>query len=260
VLGVGGARLAQYFLDAYGYPNGYALCFAACLGLLFVSVIPLRLIREPEEIARPPERALVAYLRSAADTLREHRDFSLFVLAQVLAIFHYVALAFYTVYAKGKFGLGAGQAAAFTAPLMAASTVGYLAWGLLGDRRGMRDVVMASFVFAVLAAGAALGAPSPGTYYLVFIFAGLANTGYEIASMNIVLEFAPRGRSALYTSLSATLTAPFRAVLPILGGMLADQVGFAPLFVACGASCLAGAGILSRVRDPRHASGAEEVT
>jgi len=70
--------------------------------------------------------------------------------------------------------------------------------------------------------------------------------------MNIVLEFAPRGLSARYASLCATVTAPFRAALPVLGGLMADYSGYVPLFAVCAAGCVIGLGVLSRIRDPRH--------
>ncbi len=252
LLGVGGARLARYLLVHYGYPDGYAWCFGVCLLILFLSVIPLGLMREPAEIAIPPERSFGPYLRSAVETLRRHKDFSLFVLWLVLSVFHYVALAFYTVYAKQRFSVDAGQVASFTAAMMGANTLGYLVWGLLGDRRGLRKVLVGGQWCACVAVLMALLAPSAEAFYLVYALASLGSTAFEIASMNIVLEFAPRGLSALYAALSSTLVAPFRALLPLAGGLVADHLGFPPLFVVCGVCSTAGLVVLARVRDPRR--------
>jgi MFS family permease len=76
----------------------------------------------------------------------------------------------------------------------------------------------------------------------------------DSASMlNIILEFCADEDRPTYIGLSNTLLAPATALAPLLGGWLAAQLGFPPMFAL--AALLAGLGaalLIALVHEPRH--------
>ncbi|MEJ7652758.1 MAG: hypothetical protein WKH64_05150 [Chloroflexia bacterium] len=66
------------------------------------------------------------------------------------------------------------------------------------------------------------------------------------------LEFAPRTQVPTYVAVSMTAIAPFRAVVPLIGGVVAG-VGYAGVFVISLVAAALGLAILTlKVSDPRH--------
>jgi MFS family permease len=48
LLGIGAGQIAGHLLQRLGYPHGYALCFTAAIVVLFVTLVPLAFMREPD--------------------------------------------------------------------------------------------------------------------------------------------------------------------------------------------------------------------
>jgi MFS family permease len=250
-LGVGAALLAGWLLDRWGYPAGYAACFFAAFVAQSLSVAPIAFMREPAQDpdAAPPPLPM----RRALRLVLEDRRLLWICAAVALFSLNQMAAAFYTHYARVRFGANVDAVIGFTIVLMAARVVAYLAVGWVGDHLGNRAAIRLSTVSGVGAAALAWAAPDLGWLYLVFALNEAAVQGWGICAMNYVLELCPPERSSTYTAVYSLFTGPFRVLLPLLGGVIGAAAGFGTVFALAvfgGAAALLV--LLTRVTEPRH--------
>jgi MFS family permease len=98
----------------------------------------------------------------------------------------------------------------------------------------------------------ALGAPNVWWFYIVFALSGAASGGTMVATWAMSLEFAPEGQRPTYVAIASAAMAPMVLAAPLLGGYVADQVGYPPVYaLAIGFSLVALVVIIFRTRDPR---------
>jgi len=252
VLALGGTWLSGRLLNSYGFPDAYALSFLFAFIALMLGIIGFPFIRELPTNDAPPPIGTISYIRNTPALLRTDTRFGYFVAAQVVYSFSYMAPAFYTVYAIDRFKAGAAEVALFTTVLMATNTVANLLLGILADRRGNKPVLQISMATAIAAALLALVAPSLWWMYPVFALNSVVYAGANMGGYNMPLEFAPRTQVPTYVAVSMTAIAPFRAVVPLIGGVVAG-VGYGGVFVISLVAAALGLAILTlKVSDPRH--------
>ncbi|HIE26919.1 TPA: MFS transporter [Candidatus Poribacteria bacterium] len=228
--GILSAELSRRLLTGYGFPIGYTYCFLLGFLVLTVSLLPLAIVREPIEpfMARLDRRS---QLRSAVSVLRKDKDYRWYVCSQILYAFNEMGAAFYTVYAINRLGASEADVAVFTAILMGTGIVTNPFWGYMADIFGNRKVLIFGTACALAAPVMAIALPALKFFYIVFVLNRLANTGVWLASYNIVMEFAPPRNVPTYSALRSTLMAPLRIVAPILGGFIADHIGYNVVFL-----------------------------
>jgi MFS family permease len=251
LMGVAAAPLCGWLLSTQGFPGGFAACFAAATVAMTVTVLPLGFMREA---AQPPEATPErASVRQTLSLLRH--DPRLPWLAAAMALFSLTQTAggFYTTYAIQRFGAGPEAVAGFTAAQMVARTVGFLLAGWVGDHRGNRAALRLATACGVAAAVLALVAPGLGWMYAVFVLTEVAIVGWSVCSINYVLELCPTERSGSYTAVFNLVSGPLRALLPLLGGLLAAALGYGPLFWAAILGGMLSLALLAgRITEPRH--------
>ena len=255
VAGLGASALATQFLASYRPAAAYALCFlcgAACLGVSFVALL---LVREPAASATRPHPGLGEYLKTMPALLRRDSNLVWFLAARALASAAGMGTAFYTVHALRAWQAPASSAGVFTAVLLGGTIVGTLALGWVADHAGHRLVIMAGVAAAMVGNVVALGATSLDVFTVVFALTGVQQAAVTVSNMNVVLEFAPAPEEQpTYLGLVTTSLAPVAFGAPLVGGLLADAVGFRPVFASSAVfGVLALALLMLRVRDPRHA-------
>ncbi|MDP9350517.1 MAG: MFS transporter [Chloroflexota bacterium] len=252
LLALGGAQLSGYLLDRYGFPDAYALSFLVAFVILTLGIIGFRYVRELPTTDNPPPIPSLQYVRQSPSVLRRDPQFGTFVLSQVLYSFAYMAPAFYTVYALDHFGADPRTVALFTTVLMGTNTVANLLLGLLADRHGNKVVLQLGMLLAVAAPLLTVLAPSLGWMYAVFVLHSFAHAGSDIGGFNLPLEFAPRPQVPTYSAVNMTAVAPFRALAPVLGGVLAALSYPLVFWIAAGASIISLALLSWKVHEPRH--------
>jgi Na+/melibiose symporter-like transporter len=254
VVGFGASLLAARILATVPAPASFGLCFlgaSACLGL---SWIALALVREPAGPTAAPRVGLGAYLRRLPALLRRDRNLSWFLGARAFVVTGAMATGFYTVYALRAWGAPPAQAGVFTALMVAGHALGTLSLGSVADRAGHRLVLIIGTLAGVAANVVALLAPTLTAFGAVFVLTGLRLAAINVSSLTALLEFAPTPQERpTYIGLGSTSVAPVAFASPLVGGLLADALGFRAVFVtalAAGAVGLLMLGTL--VRDPRH--------
>jgi MFS family permease len=136
--------------------------------------------------------------------------------------------------------------------MLLAQTAAYLLLGFLADRKGHKRVLEIGGFVAVLTFTLCGVAPSAGWIYLVFAGMGIRAATDILSGLMIVLEFTDTRDRPTYVGLANTTTGIFTAIAPILGGWLATQFGYQPLFITAAAVSAVAFGLLRwRVDDPR---------
>jgi len=109
----------------------------------------------------------------------------------------------------------------------------------------------------------ALLAGSLATFETVFVLVGFHTAAVSVSALNVLLEFAPtQAARPTYIGLGSTAMAPVAFATPLIGGIMADAVGFRAVFVTALVVGLVGLVMLvTLVHDPRRAVSrpAEEV-
>jgi DHA1 family multidrug resistance protein-like MFS transporter len=115
-------------------------------------------------------------------------------------------------------------------------------WGFLGDRYGKRLMIIRA-IFGLGISQVLIGFSQ--TVEMLFFFRILqgAISGFIAAALSLVSTSTPRQHSGYALGLLQTATASGSVIGPLVGGSLADLVGFRPLFFVVGGLC-AVAGIL----------------
>ena len=254
LVGFAASFLVTQALARVPTPASYGLCFlgaAACVGLSYVA---LAVVREPIAAAAAAPVGLGAYLRRMPALLRRDRNLSWFLVARAFAMAGSMASGFYTVYALRAWEAPAAQAGVFTALMLLGQSAGTLTLGWVADHAGHRLVLLAGTLAIVSAGAMALLAPSLGAFGVVFVFFGVHVAAINVSALNVLLEFAPTAAARpTYIGLGLTSLAPIAFGAPLVGGLLADALGFRGMFLIALAFGLVGLVMLATlVRDPRH--------
>jgi MFS family permease len=264
LLGVGGSALAVAILATMPYPYNYALSFAVGALGIWASYGFIALTREP---ARPAathsQRINREYGRRLRMILRRDVNYRTYLISRWLAYFGSMAAGFIAVYAVEQFHLPDSVAAIYTGILYAASVVGYGVGGTLGDRLGHRRVMQLAGALWIAALGAMLVVTlTQATWllYIVFALLGASNAGAVVSDFNLAMEFGPEAERPTYVGLARTSTGPALLIAPLLGGLIAQSIGYPALFATSLFFAVGGLYLLSRrVKEPRHLEKIESV-
>lgn len=254
-LGFLGSLLSQRLLDRLGFPDGYAACFALACVCFMVSYVFLALNKEvfPAGASEPPP-ASIGYLRELSSVLRGHKDFTRFLAARCLSAFSGAASGFYTVVAISTVAEAASNVGLLTAWLLAATTVANSLWGGVADRAGHKVTLVLGQALTTVSLAVVIGSRSLPEFGLAFVLLGLGTSAINISAYPMTLEFAPQQRRPTYIGLVSVSNVPFVIAGPLLGGLMADHLGYAPamaMYLLFGLEALAL--MVVAVRDPRRA-------
>jgi MFS family permease len=252
LIGAAGSLYVGQVLDLIVYPLNFALLFLIAAVMLTISFGGLALTREPPSDLVKESIPLARYLSQLPEVLSRDANYRRFLLSRTTTQLGTMGVGFFMAYGLERFhidGVGVGR---LTALLIFAQAVMNLVWGVIGDRIGHKRVLgMAAFAMS----GAALvawWATSSLWLAITFALVGVYIGADGASALNIILEFcAPEDRPT-YIGLTNTLLAPVLISAPLLGGWLAAQFGYRPLFLVAAAIALFGALLMTLwVREPR---------
>jgi MFS family permease len=233
---------------------------------LGVSFLFIANSREPPPVDKVPAKATSDgdYWRRLPGIVRDDGNFAWYLAATMLISAAGMATSFYTVDAERTLHLTDASAGVYAVVLLAASTVGNIAWGYVGDHIGHKRVVEGGALCTGLAALIALLVHGPGIglagYALVFVLVGLSTSGLQLAALTFIVDFAPVAQRPTYIGLANLAAVPFSAGAPLLGGLIADRAGYPVVFLITLALAVAAMLIVfSRVVDPRMRDRGEGV-
>lgn len=185
-------------------------------------------------------------LPTAGSLLKADSRFRWYLVTRALSQLGHMAAGFYTVYAIQRFDAGPLVVARLTAVFALSQTLANPVMGWAADRWGFRDPKRLGLAASGLGAVIAMAARSPQLLYLSMALAGVAAVAIFTFPLAMNVQFGDDRNRTVYIGLSSTLTAPAIVGAPILGGWLADALGFQPTFAL--AALGAGAAIVALER------------
>ncbi len=254
--GVLGAALAAWLLGRYAFPHGFIYSFAVAAVLISISWIFLALTREPAQESQEHPVSQREYWSRLPEILRGSLNFRRYLVSQGVISLGGMASGFLAVYAVQRWSLPDSQAGSFTASMLVGQALSNLLFGALADRKGHKAVLELSTLAGVLAVALASLASGPEWFHFVFALLGASAAGSMLSGIMIVFEFCAPDQRPTYIGLSNTVIGVVAAVTPMIGGLLADLVGYRPLFVVSVVFGLLGLALLRwSVREPRVMNG-----
>ncbi len=251
LLSSGAAVVAGLILARLAAPQNFSLVFLLAAISMGISFFFLSRTREPESIRPEPPVPPQMFWSNLGTILKRDANFRWFLVSRMLSQLSLVAFSFYTVYVVRYHGLSEVEVGVMTAVLMGVQTLANPLVGWIGDHMSQRAAFEIGIGAAALSATVAWLAPLPVWFYLAFSLAGVANAALWTVSLAMTLKFGREVDRPVYIGLSNTLVAPATILAPLLGGILADRLGYPAAFQASAIGGLATFAVLQFfVREP----------
>ena len=123
-------------------------------------------------------------------------------------------------------------------------------WGFLGDKCGKRLMVIRA-IFGLGISQALIGFSQSVEMLLFFRLVQGAISGFIAAALSLVSSSTPRQHAGYALGLLQTASASGGVIGPLVGGSLADIIGFRPIFFVVAALCtIAGILVVRYVQEP----------
>lgn len=253
LIAAGLAYLAgRYFIEANLFGNGYSTTFVFAFALTSLGLTALRVLMiEPEPPTVRPQTRLAQRVREFPALLAD-RDFSRFMIAQMLATAARMAIPFYVIYASATIKLTGSNLGLLTVAYLGADTLSNLLWGYLGDRKGFRLILMVSVALWIASTVLLVTSTDLALFCAAFFGLGAAQSGYMMSAQTMILEFGSRDEMAMRIALSSTAEGIMASLGPLAGGLISTHFGYPPMFMVSVVFLMLSLVVLTRVREPRR--------
>ena len=253
VLGILGGLVAAWILRSVDPPLSFSLLLFLAFVTMMLSYLFLVSLKEPPTTVPGPGSNARVSIVGLIRNVRIDRNLRNFLIADGLHISAGMGVAFVTVYGLQKFSMPESAAGEFTAVMMASMILGSVVFGALADRYGHRINLIVATGSTVLSSVAAILAPDPATYSIVFVFSALSIGLVTISRLPMLAELASTSERATVVAMANLITSPF-VFWGVAGGVIADLAGYVWVFSL--AACFAAAGVFwfaFMVHEPRAA-------
>lgn len=225
------AWIAASWLTGVPFPASHGFTYLLAFVFTSIGLACLAAIREPSSPVVPEPRSFGATLGSVRGLLASDRSFAWYCAARGVGALGLMAAPFLIVAIGAGAAGGARDLAQATVAFFVAGTVANLLWGSLADHAGFRAV----FVVGTLVWLGALGwimavPPTPASAIPLFLLVGAAQSGIQMASINMVYEFAEHGELGVRIAVVNAIGELFGAVAPLAGGAIADRWSYLALY------------------------------
>lgn len=233
-----GAVLSEQFWGLV-FPYNFALLFGVATLCVGIAIWCWSSIHEPPATVTAPPVSLRDLVRRGVAAFKEDRDYRAFMVSRILISLATVADPFYVVYAKNHLGAPPATVGLYLGAIAVSSLLSNFLWSPLADRAGNRTLMVLTVSSVALVPASALALSLFAgmfrtevlftTFALVFILSGFALGAARIINNNMLLTIAPRAELPTYVGFLNTVLGVVIFV-PVLGGLLADLVGYQALF------------------------------
>jgi MFS family permease len=246
----------RYLIGGHVWGNGYSTTFIAAFVLTSAGLSLLAmLLREPDPPTVRPKMTVAQRLRDVPGLLVSDKGFAFFMLAQTCSVAGRIAAPFYILFARSVLPLTGANLGLISLAYLGADTVTNVLWGYLGDKGGFRSTFIIALVSWIGATILLMSAHSEAVILVAFFGLGAAQSGYNMSSQTMVLEFGLREDIAMRLAFSSTAEGIMATLGPLAGGLMAATLGYVNLFwtsIAFEAAALAI--LLAFVEEPRNRS------
>ncbi|MCW5232794.1 MFS transporter [Verminephrobacter eiseniae] len=243
----------EYLVGSNAFGNGYASTFMLAFILTSIGISALAFVREPKSLTvRASPSRFMQRLADVPGLLRADPHYRRFFFARALAALGTSAVPFYILHAGQFVRLSGATLGYFSLAFLLSQMISNLAWGRIADRHGYRLVFILGVCMWCCATLLLILGGSLPLFLLAFCGLGAGFGGYQVAAQNFVLEFGKAHELPMLIAISDTASHLMMAIGPLVGGIIATQLGYAPIFwMALAFKTLALAMVL-RIEEPRH--------
>jgi len=244
----------RYLIGQHVWRNGYSTTFLAAFVLTSLGLTALRLLlREPDPPTVRPKMGVAQRLKDVPSLLAGDRGFLYFMMAQTCSVAGRIATPFYILFARHTVELTGANIGLISLAYLGADTITNVLWGYLGDKGGFRSTFIIALVSWIGSTLLLMGAHTETLILVAFFGLGAAQSGYNMSSQTMVLEFGLREDIAMRLAFSATAEGIMATLGPLVGGLMAVTVGYTNLFwTSIGFEAVALVLLLTLVEEPRN--------
>lgn len=225
------AWIAASWLGDVAFPTSHGFTYLLAFGFTSLGLICFAAIREPRAPVVAERRSLGATLTSMRTLLRTDARFAWYCAARGLGGLGLMVAPFLIVAVGPGDDGGARSLAHATVAFFVAGTVANLVWGQLADRAGFRLVFLVGTMIWLGALGWILTvAPTPASVVPLFLLVGAAQSGIQMASVNLVYELANQQDLGVRLAVVNAIGELFGAIAPLVGGVIADRWSYDALY------------------------------
>lgn len=197
---------------------------------------------DPVELGQDAVGSLVGH---GIDAINWRRNLDAIFAAQLLAIVAFSLRAPFLPFFLGDLGLETTNEQALWSGLINAGGAGVMAitapfWGAFADRHGRKPMLLRAQLAAFVTIGLMGLATAPWHLLVLRLIEG-SLTGTVTAATALVAVTTPRARLGFGLGLIQTAVFSGSALGPLVGGILADEIGFRPTFRIASAMMLSAA-------------------
>lgn len=243
-----GSILMGVVVKKFSYPNNYGILFLIVFILSMLSLTILSLAKENESVKKNEDKEEIPYITRISKVLKTDSNFNYYlVTVALIGGLGKMAFAFQTIFAKEKLGINLQEVSYATFILLSSQTLGYLIWGVLGDKYGFKATLQLSAVVFFPAILLTYMMTNLFVFYLSMGLFGLAQSARNVNENNLAVNLC-RGEEnqPLYIGLRNLLMGPFFALSPVFAGLIYDFFGYNILFIISSVFMAVGLYILLR--------------
>lgn len=216
-------------------------CYAIAMGIFAT-------VTEPKANQTVPALRLRDALKAAPAMLRGHANYRRFIWARLCLLVGRLAEPFYIIYVTEQLGFPKSTAGLFIAIAAITAASSNLLWGRLGDKHGMHWLLRLTGSLSIapplMMLVAPLLLPFGSTVVLAWLLllclmSGVSSDGIGIAGMTYLLAVVPGPQRPLYMGLANTILG-VGALVPVIGGILVNNIGYAGTYIIAALCCIAG--------------------
>ncbi len=256
--GIGIAAVLRSDAPWGGFPNGYALCFAGGSLVLLPQVFPTMALREPPGDEPPTHVTLCKYLYELWTLAQTQAHFRRYILAAWCGVLGQAGTMYYMSYAIRDLGAATGQSGVFAAVMTGTGAVAGLLWAHVSGRHSNLAVVQWGLAIMVFGALWAVLAPNLMAFYPAIVLTTLGGWGFELGGYNLQIDFGGQRSVARCVAVAQTGILLPRLLGPMIGGVVADAIGFRTLFAASCVWFALALILMTRVQDPSAGDAAAQ--
>ncbi|MEI8165540.1 MAG: MFS transporter [Chloroflexales bacterium] len=254
--------LVGQILDRIAFPLNYQLVFIGSFVGGLLSFFFSRSISLPDQVpptGTPPGRPGFARWASALTTVVRTAPPTFLRFAASAFVFRCgtaMAVPLLPLYWVRTVGASDAWIGIITTANSGVLLVAYTIWALVTKRFGVGNVLLASSFGLALYP---LAAASTTSVVLLTLFAGLSGfctAGNDLVNFDLVLSSIPADRQAGYVGFYQTLQNTALFIMPLVGTVLADNLGISAGLVAAGLLRLGGVGLYLALGVGRVPTGA----
>lgn len=236
--------------EALAWPQNYAVLFFLSFASLALAYMAMSRFRFPS-VAIPKLPAKSSIVHEIGRVLSDYPILKRLVIVRLFSGGLGLVLPFLTLYATRDLGVPLVWVGVFVAAQKAGAIVSNLSWMPLGNRVGTKAVILSGLVLAVLSLTLIAFAASAHVLTVAFAIAGASMSAMIVGFNGYILELGTPDIRPFLFAVEGTLLAPLY-FMPVVGGWIADTLGFSVLIFAGMAVLLISVAAATTLCEPRQ--------